>query len=98
MNVYTCSRIELKREAVETAIMHTLNNNPAIFRRLFDCGSLGTVRIWWERGRWHTRWYDDIISVTEMPGAMGHACEIYGMWKRQRAWVRQQRRISEEVQ
>jgi len=88
MNVYTCSRIELKRVAIETAVMYTLNSNPTMPHRLFDCGDLGIVRIWWGGSSWQTRWHDDIISVTEMPEIMSYACKMYGRWKKQRAWMR----------
>jgi len=97
MNVYTCSRIELKRAAVETAIMHTLNDNSTMFNRLFDCGDLGIVRIWWEGSRWQTRWHDDIISVTEMPETMSYARKMYRRWKKQRAWMRRWARGSDDI-
>ena len=89
---FDADRKTLKRWAIEHGVISALNvASPPICHRLFDCGELGLLRVWWSGMRWETGWADkeDILCVADMPPIVAEeAKHVYREWKRQRAWVK----------
>lgn len=54
------------RQEKELEAMKYLNDNyPAFAPRLFDCGELGILHIFWMRSRWECQWYDELETLPE---------------------------------
>ena len=88
---FDANRKTLKRWSMEYGIICYLNDQPTRNGNMFDCGSLGFVEIWWSGSRWEAAWRDQIMKVVDIP-VMPDACDQYGWYKRNRAWVERRSR------